>query len=396
MVPGPTRFAVTPVHDIKSAFELFIPQSVERIILDNTNLEGRRVYGTNWKELDGTHLHAYMSVLILAGVYRSRDESTASLWDAETGRAIFRATMSLQTFHIFSRVIRFDNRETRPGRRERDKLAAIRDVWDRWVERLPLIYNPGPQVTVDERLVPFKGRCPFRQYMPNKPGKYGIKIWVVCDAQSSYAWNLQVYTGKPPGGAPEKNQGMRVVLDMTQGLRSHNITCDNFFASYSLGQELLKRKLTMVGTVRKNKPELPSALLNMQNRAVNSSKFAFTDTTTVVSYSPKKRKNVLLMSTLHHDAAVSSSDDRKPTIILDYNANKGGVDNLDKVTENVYPQLQPLSESSRLRTLLHLYQLHLCLCYLALLHLCLRYLALLHLCLRLGRNVNGARAVLQT
>ncbi|KAJ8393713.1 hypothetical protein AAFF_G00057660 [Aldrovandia affinis] len=200
---------------------------------------------------------------------------------------------------------------------------------------------------------------------------------------------------------------MRVVLDMTQGLRGHNITCDNFFTSYSLGQELLKSKLTMVGTVRKNKPELPSALLNMQNRAVNSSKFAFTDTTIVVSYSPKKRKNVLLMSTLRHDAAVISRDDRKPTIFLDYNANKGGVDNLDKVTENVYPQLlQPLSESSKLRTLLHqcllylclcyLALLHLCLLYLALLHLCLLYLALLHLCLRLGRNLNGARAVLQT
>ncbi|KRX13047.1 hypothetical protein T07_5506 [Trichinella nelsoni] len=24
--------------------------------------------------------------------------------------------------------------------------------------------NTGPYVTVDERLVPFKGRCPFRQY----------------------------------------------------------------------------------------------------------------------------------------------------------------------------------------------------------------------------------------
>ncbi|KAJ8402477.1 hypothetical protein AAFF_G00365600 [Aldrovandia affinis] len=99
-------------------------------------MEGRRVYGANWKELYGTHLHAYMGVLILAGVYRSRDESTASLWDAETGRAIFRATMSLKTFHIFSRVIRFDNRETRPGRCEQDKLAAIRDVWDRQLKSI--------------------------------------------------------------------------------------------------------------------------------------------------------------------------------------------------------------------------------------------------------------------
>ena len=60
--------------------------------------------------------------------------------------------MSLETFHIFSRVIRFDNRETKAGRRESDKLAAVRTVWDKWVEQLSLRYNnPGPNITVDER-----------------------------------------------------------------------------------------------------------------------------------------------------------------------------------------------------------------------------------------------------
>ena len=108
-------------------------------------------FGQKWKELDKTHLDAYLGLLILAGVYKSKDESTASLWDAETGRAIFRATMSLETFHVFSRVIRFDNRETKAGRRERDKLAAVRTVWDKWVEHLSLLYNPGPNITVDER-----------------------------------------------------------------------------------------------------------------------------------------------------------------------------------------------------------------------------------------------------
>lgn len=117
----------------------------------------------------------------------------------------------------------------RPARQQRDKLAAIRTVWDKWVHRLPLFYNPGYNVPIDEQLMPFRGRCPFRQYIPSKPAKYGIKIWAACDATSSYAWNLQVYTGKRDGGTPEKNQGMRVVLDMTQGLSGHNITCDNFF-----------------------------------------------------------------------------------------------------------------------------------------------------------------------
>jgi hypothetical protein len=48
-----------------------------------------------------------------------------------------------------------------------------------------------------------------------------------------------------------------------------------------LSQQLLKRKITMVGTVRKNKPELLPALLTTRGREAFSSKFAFTPTTTL-------------------------------------------------------------------------------------------------------------------
>ena len=258
-------------------------------------------------------------------------ESAESLWDAETGRQIFCATMSLENFHIISRNIRFDNQEDRPARRQRGKLAAIRTVWDKWVRRLPLLYKPGPDVTIDEQLMPFRGRCPFRQYIPSKPEKYSIKRWAACDSTSSYAWNVQVYTGKPDKGTPEKNQGMTVVLDMSQGLSGHNVTCDDFFTSHKLGQELLKRKLTMVGTIRKNKSELPPQLLTSKNRPVKSSKFASTADTSLVSYVPKKRKNVVLMSTPHRDGRISDQEHHKPEIIVDYNATKGGVDNMDKL-----------------------------------------------------------------
>ena len=60
-----------------------------------TNLEGSRVYGESWKDLDLTHLQANIGLLILAEVKKSKGEATANLWAAETGRAIFPATMSL-------------------------------------------------------------------------------------------------------------------------------------------------------------------------------------------------------------------------------------------------------------------------------------------------------------
>jgi hypothetical protein len=65
---------------------------------------------------------------------------------------------------------------------------------------------------------------------------------------------------------------------------------DNFFTSYELSQQLVKRKITMVGTVKKNKPELPPALLATRGREAYSSKFVFTPTTTLVSYLQKEEQ----------------------------------------------------------------------------------------------------------
>ncbi|XP_067253523.1 piggyBac transposable element-derived protein 4-like [Chanodichthys erythropterus] len=331
MTPGPTRFACSNAEDIKSTFELFFPDDIKKNLIEMTNLEGKRVFNEAWKNLDWIDLQAYFGLLILAGVYRSHHEALGSLWNSVSGRTIFRATMPLKTFKMMLRVFYFYKRGAGSGRQKRDKLAPVRDIWEKWVKRLPLMYNPGPNVTVDECLVPFRGRCPFKQYMPSKPSKYGIKIWAACDSRSSYAWNMQIYTGKAADRKPEKNQGMRVVLDMTSGLQGHTITCDNFFTSYALGEELLRRKMSMIGTVRSNKPELPPALLSKKDRPRLSSMFAFTETHTLVSYCPRKNKNVLLMSTFHRDAAISSEDHKKPQIILDYNQTKGGVDLLDKV-----------------------------------------------------------------
>lgn len=84
----------------------------------------------------------------------------------------------------------------------------------------------------------------------------------------------------------------------------------------------------MLGTVRKNKPQLP---MTHVKKEVYSSTFHFTKDTTVVSYIPKKHKQVILMSTMHHSDQTSLREDKKPQIILDYNSTKGAVDTLDQL-----------------------------------------------------------------
>ena len=41
--------------------------------------------------------------------------------------------------------------------------------------------------------------------------KYGINIWAICEANTSYAWKMQVFTEKNFAGEREVNQAARVV-----------------------------------------------------------------------------------------------------------------------------------------------------------------------------------------
>ncbi|CAD7081857.1 unnamed protein product [Hermetia illucens] len=193
--PGPTLFASSRCTHILSSFLLFM-EPIEKTIVEMTNLYGSRKYKELWLPVDIASLRAYYGLLILAGVYRSHGQCINELWDDQTGPPIFRATMTLKKFKLINECIRFDDKEQRKGIRSRDKLAPIRNVYDKWVNRLKMCYTVGKNVTVDEQLVPFRGRCPFTQYIPSKPHKYGIKIWCLCDASTYYAWNLEVYTGR--------------------------------------------------------------------------------------------------------------------------------------------------------------------------------------------------------
>nr|XP_043880784.1 THO complex subunit 7 homolog isoform X1 [Solea senegalensis] len=330
LTPGPSRYAVARVGELIDSFDSYFTAKITNLVTEYTNLHGRRTV-PEWKDLDVTTVRSYFGLLLLAGVYRSHREPTCSLWDDQTGRHIFRATMSLKTFVLIGRILRFDDPLSRPHRREADKLAAVREIWDLWTAQLPRMFNPGVDIRLDEQLVPYRGRCEFRQRVPRKPSKYGLKMWVTCDAQTSYAWRVCVYTGQSADAPAEQNQGRRVMLDMMKGLRGVTMMCGRFFSSCGLAEELLRKKITMVGTMRKNRPELPPELLRVQDREVFSSIFAFTPTHTLVSYIPRGGKNIVLLSTKHQAPEISSEARRKPQILLDYNRCKGRVDNMDEM-----------------------------------------------------------------
>lgn len=82
------------------------------------------------KEFSEVEFDAFLGVLILAGVYQSKRESSRYLWstDESTRRDIFIASLSRNRFWEFIDFIRFDDKTTREDRRT-DELAP-REIWD--------------------------------------------------------------------------------------------------------------------------------------------------------------------------------------------------------------------------------------------------------------------------
>lgn len=328
-VSGPTNY----VRDIcgispDNAFKVFITPAVMQKIVDCTNVEGHLVSPT-WEDTDVNELYKFCGILILSGAHRDNRTSITDLWSTRDGRPIFNKAMPRNRFTSLLRCLRFD---IRVGRDRQDKFSPLRTIFEEIVSNFRRSFIPGAACTVDEQLVSFRGRCPFKMYIPSKPGKYGIKLWALCDTTSYYCLNLQPYIGRL-GNVPERRQGERVVLDLTDMLTGsgRHLYMDNFFTSLPLARIMLGRRMTMTGTMRKNKPELPNQMLPDPSRPELSSIFGFQNNATLVSYVPKKNRAVILLSTNHPDATVDDGPKKKPQMIIDYNKGKCGVDTLDQL-----------------------------------------------------------------
>ena len=62
------------------------------------------------------------------------------------------------------------------------------------IKRFLNFSDSSKQVQIgEEGMISFKGRLSFRQYMPAKPTKYGIKVWMCADSATGYVLNHDVY-----------------------------------------------------------------------------------------------------------------------------------------------------------------------------------------------------------
>jgi hypothetical protein len=111
-------------------------------------------------------------------------------------------------------------------------------------------------MTVDELIIPYKGRyCQIRQFLRNKPIRFGIKVWAPTSSASRFVTDVSIYEEKGSMANLEEGFMYDVVMNLIKGLEHkwHIICMDNLFSSPRLFHDMLLLGLWATGTLRANR-----------------------------------------------------------------------------------------------------------------------------------------------
>lgn len=175
-------------------------------------------------------------------------------WSNEYGAEIIKNTMTRDRYFEIRKNLHFVNNDEHDPTSS-DRLWKVRPFLTH-IQSKCRSYNIPRYLSIDEQIVPFTGRCMFRQYIPSKPNPVGLKNFVLSTPEG-LVLDFIVYTGSGTVAEKMKDEygiGVSIVLSLTeriQQFRSHCVFTDRFFTSFKSVDALLARGIYQVGTVQK-------------------------------------------------------------------------------------------------------------------------------------------------
>ncbi|XP_067614935.1 piggyBac transposable element-derived protein 3-like [Eurosta solidaginis] len=222
------------------------------------------VHYTNWnanrQDIEGsfcvtvTEMRKFLGILIYMSVIRM--PSADRYWGRHTVAPVKKA-MSSKRFYQIRKYLCFNDfsKMKKIGEPGYDTQFKIRPIIDYLNQRFDMVPKK-PRLCVDEQMCVTKMHSRFRQYLPNKPHKWGMKFFVLCDSDG-YAYRFELYSGAGdniiPNGYPDLGATSNVVVRLTEtvpAMINHIVYFDNFYTSLPLLVLLKSKGIYALGTIK--------------------------------------------------------------------------------------------------------------------------------------------------
>ncbi|XP_062586678.1 piggyBac transposable element-derived protein 4-like [Saccostrea cucullata] len=300
-------------------------------------------------------MKVFLSLVICMGLVQKNDVHDYWATDDVQDTPFFREQMSRDRFLlILSNFHVTDNELQVPrGQVGFDPLFKVRPFVNQVLDAFSDVYSPDKDLSFDEATCAWKGRLRFRVYNPAKPTKFGIKLYQVCEAKSGYCIGFDIYTGSTPctqyadaiGVDEDYTMTTRTVMGLLTrcGLldRGHHVYMDNYYTSPELFEELRLHNTYACGTLRKNRRGVPEAIKRNVRLKQSQVIFRKKETTEMLAVKYHDKRDVHMLTTIHEaNMSVLNKRDRttneyiaKPTCIVEYISQMGGVDLSDQISQ---------------------------------------------------------------
>ena len=107
-----------------------------------------------------------------------------------------------------------------------------------------------------------------------------------------------------------------LVMNITSDIHytGRNLCADRGFTSVQIVEELYKRDVTYVGTIKKRRVGVPAAAKEVKDRELLSTNFYWRKESRVmlISYLPKMNNNVLLLTIVHDQPTIDDEPKKSP------------------------------------------------------------------------------------
>ncbi|XP_047111729.1 piggyBac transposable element-derived protein 4-like [Schistocerca piceifrons] len=190
--------------------------------------------------------------------------------------------------------------------------------------------------SIDESMIKFKGRSALKQYLPMKPVKRGIKIWMRSDSVTGYTYGFNIYFGNDANNM-DGTLGERVVLQLSKTIRDTNVmlSFDIFFTSICLMDTLLFAAVDTCMANRKNVPKSTKKLARGECEFLCNSSGTlwckWQDTEEVMLVSNCRSNDVCTVNKKAKDESKLVAE--CPVALKTYNDLMGGVDLADQMSK---------------------------------------------------------------
>lgn len=336
---------IEPGKEISYFLKIF-DENLLSLIVEQTNLYAQQKPIKNWTPLSIPELKAYIGCLILMGIHQVPRLENYWSSDPLLGYKGVAEVFSSKRFKKITEALHCNDNNQCPTKDspDYDKLYKLRPLIDSLNHNISEVYTSSSFLSVDESMIPFKGRSSIKQYMPMKPIKRGYKVWCLADSKTGFINKFEIYTGKEKDSVNVlEGLGERVVLKLTEKLEGRKclVAFDNFFTSVPLLERLYEKDIYSVGTIRKDRANLPEMMKT--NDKLRRGEFMFKMSGNLAAVKWQDSKPVTLLTTAVSPKDVTTVKRKNkdgsretvycPNVVDLYNRYMGGVDKFDQKKE---------------------------------------------------------------